>query len=402
MRGGWPILAATETTDLNHETREAARGLLARVDLPTGESPGLPADAYHGDAFFRLERQRLFAHQWFALGLAGDVPNPGDILPVSSASGRPLLMVRGEDGNLRVFHNYCRHRGMRLVDETRSGQQRIVCPYHAWCYDLSGALVRRPHYGGFGIHEHDPRDGPGLDPVRSAVWNQVVFVNLDPEAPDFEQAIAPLDRRWAYYDFSRLVHGASLSFEVPANWKLAVENFIDIYHVPYVHPALNSYLPMQEHYFVKEGEHVVGQGSAAYAPRDEGAGRLPEFPDLNAEQAATIEALSVFPNLLVTVFSDNLRFILIEPTGPGTCRERVEIFFAGEAALAPALAAERETVVARFPAFNREDVDLVGRLQQSFESAAFERAHFSEFFDANVHHFQRMVAHACAPRAGDP
>ena len=163
-----------------------------------------------------------------------------------------------------------------------------------------------------------------------------------------------------------------------------------------MHPALNRYLPMDEHYFVKEGEHVVGQGSAAYAPRDEGVGRLPEFPDLDATQAATIEALSVFPNLLVTVFSDNLRFILITPTGPTSCRERVEIFFAGEAALAPALEREREAVVERFPAFNREDVDLVGRLQQSFESAAFERAHFSEFFDGNVHHFQRMVAHACA------
>ena len=71
------------------------------------------------------------------------------------------------------------------------------------------------------------------------------------------EVVGPLDRRWACYDFGRLVHGASLSFEVAANWKLAVENFIDIYHVPYVHPALNRYLPMDEHYFVKEGEYVV-------------------------------------------------------------------------------------------------------------------------------------------------
>ena len=380
---------------MNGEVSTSERDMLARVDLPTGLSPGLPADAYWSDEFFRRERRRLFARRWFALGLAADVPEPGDLLPVSSAAGRPLLMVRGEDGELRVFHNYCRHRGMRLVDEARNGERRIVCPYHAWCYDLSGTLVRRPHYGGFGMHEHQPAQGPGLEPVRSAVWNHVVFVNLDPAAPDFDEVVGPLDRRWACYDFRRLVHGASLSFEVPANWKLAVENFIDIYHVPYVHPGLNRYLPMDEHYFVKEGEYVVGQGSAAYAPRDEGTGRLPEFPDLDATQATTTEALSVFPNLLVTVFSDNLRFILVTPTGPSTCRERVEIFFAGEAALAPALAKERDKVVERFPVFNHEDVDLVGRLQQSFESAAFERAHFSEFFDGNVHHFQRMVAHAC-------
>ena len=382
--------------NVNNKVSASMYDLLARVDLPTVESPGLPARAYCDDAFFRLERQRLFAHHWFALGLARDVPEPGDIRPVSSAAGRPLLMVRGEDGALRVFHNYCRHRGMRLVDEATTGWQHIVCPYHAWCYDLSGALVRRPHYRGYGVHEHHPEQGPGLEPVRCAVWNQIVFVNLGPTAPGFEQVIGPLERRWAHYDFRRLVHGASLSFEVAANWKLAVENFIDIYHIPYVHPGLNRYLPMQEHYFVKEGEHVVGEGSAAYAPRDAGAGRLPEFPDLDDEQAATIEALSVFPNLLITVFSDNLRVILVEPTGPESCRERVEIFFAGEAALDPALAAERDAVVGRFPVFNREDVDIVERLQQNFASAAFERAHFSEFFDGNVHHFQRMVAHACA------
>ena len=374
----------------------SARDLLARVELPTRDAPGLPAHAYCSDAFLRLERQRLFARNWFALGLAGDVPNPGDILPVSSAAGRALLMVRGEDGRLRVFHNYCRHRGMRLVDEARTGQNRIVCPYHAWCYDLAGVVVRRPHYRGIGAHEHHPQDAPALDPVRSAVWNQVVFVNLDGAAPEFEEVVSPLTRRWAHYDFSRLVHGASLSFDVAANWKLAVENFIDIYHVPYVHPALNRYLPMDDHYFVREGDHVVGQGSAAYAPRDEAAGKLPRFEGLSPEQDTTIEALSVFPNLLVTVFNDNLRVILIEPTGPASCRERVEIFFVGEDALDPSRDAHRDVVVGRFPAFNREDVDLVTRLQASFESSAFERAHFSDFFDENVHHFQRMVARACA------
>ena len=370
--------------------------LLARVDLPTGQAPGLPPCAYRSDAFFRLERRRLFSRNWFALGFVDDVPEPGDLRPVASAAGPALLMARGPEGRVRVFHNYCRHRGMRLVAEPRSGQRHIVCPYHAWRYDLDGALIRRPHYRGFGAHEHRPENAPGLERVRSTVWNGVVFVNPDARAPDFEQVVGPLQRRWAHYDLGRLVHGASLSFDVSANWKLAVENFIDIYHLPSVHPGLNRYCAMRDHYFVREGDHVVGQGTAAYAPEDDAVGKLPVFPGLDAVQDTTTEALSVFPNLLITVFNDNLRMILIEPTGPRTCRERVEVFFVGEAALRPTLRPARERVVGRFPAFNREDLALVAGLQESIENAAFERAHFSAFFDANVHHFQRMVAHACA------
>ena len=370
--------------------------LLARVDRPAREAPGLPSCAYGSDAFFRLEQRRLFSRNWFAVGFVDDVPEPGDVHPVASAAGQGLVMVRGQDGRVRVFHNYCRHRGMRLVAEPKSGLRHIVCPYHAWCYDLDGALVRRPHYQGFGTHEHRPKDAPRLEAVRSTIWNRVVFVNPDARAPDFEQIIGPLQRRWAHYEFGRLVRGASLSFDVSANWKLAVENFIDIYHLPSVHPGLNRYCAMQDHYFVREGDHVVGQGTGAYAPEDDAAGKLPAFPHLDAVQNTTTEALSVFPNLLVTVFNDNLRMILVEPTGPATCRERVEVFFAGEAALRPGLRDARERVVGRFPAFNHEDLALVAGLQESLMSTAFEHAHFSAFFDEHVLHFQRMVAHACA------
>ena len=310
-----------------------------------------------------------------------------------SATGRPLLLVRDREQRLGVFHNYCRHRGMRLVDESIRGRANIICPYHAWCYDLDGRLLRIPHRYGFGQHGQEPKDIPGLNPVRSALWNGIVFVDLSGQAPAFETYIAPLARRWAHYDFSHLVPGASMSFDVDGNWKLAIENFIDIYHVPYVHPSLNEYINITEHEFIWEGEVVVGQGGGI-EPTDEGVGKLPVFPNLTLTQEATIEAISLFPNLLLTVFSDNLRAILVQPTGPGTCHERVEIFFVNEQALAPKLDKYRSIVAERFPAFNEEDVGVVGQLQTSFETSAFERAHFSGFFDVNVHRFQQLVARA--------
>ena len=313
-----------------------------------------------------------------------------------SAAGKFLLMTRGDDGELRVFHNYCRHRGMQLVADQTRGAKNIVCPYHAWCYELDGRLLRIPHRQGFGRHGVEPGDPTGLEQVRSVVWTGIVFVDLSGTAPDFSEFIAPLAKRWAHFDFSLLVPGTSMIFELQGNWKLAVENFIDIYHVPVVHPALNQYIDVTEHEFITEGEVVLGQGSETCLPTDTGAGKLPVFPDLTPSQINTIEAISLFPNLLLTVFGDNLRAILIEPTSPRSCRERVEIFFVGEQSLAPELDEFRAIVSARFPAFNKEDIGVVEQLQRNFETSAFEHAHFLEFFDDNVQRFQQRVARACA------
>ena len=378
-------------------TTEAIEALRVRerIEGPTDAAAGLPTAAYTSEEWQRLERSTLFARQWFALGFVHDVPNPGDARPVMSAAGRPLILARDGGGEIRVLHNYCRHRGMKLLDQPAEGLRNIVCPYHAWSYALDGRLQRVPHRHGIGRHENDPADLPGLETVRHEIWNGVVFVDLSGVAPALERSIGPLAARWSHYDFSQLVPGASLSFEVEGNWKLAIENFIDIYHVPYVHPSLNQYNAMKDHYFIREGDFVVGQGSREFVPTDAGAARLPTFPNLTADQVTTLEAISVFPNMLITVFADNLRIILVEPTGPGSCRERVEVFFVGEEALAPGLADPRQVVVERFPAFNREDMEVVRRLQVSFETSAFEQAHFSAFFDANVHQFQSMVGRAC-------
>jgi len=365
------------------------------AEVQTPPVLGLPASAYTTQEFMLLEQSRLFPHQWMAIGFAHDVPKPGDIQAVDSAAGKSLLMVRGEDSEIRVFHNFCRHRGMRLVADQTRGARNILCPYHAWCYGLDGKLIRIPHRHGFGTAGLEPGDPAGLERVRSVIWNGIVFANLSGTAPAFADFIAPLEKMWARFDFSLLVPGDSTTFELEGNWKLAIENFIDIYHVPFVHPALNEYIDITAHQFIQEGP-VLGQGSETSLPTDVAAGKLPYFPRLTQSQKNTIEAISLFPNLLLTVFGDNLRAILIEPTGPRSCRERVEIFFVGEESLAPELEEFRNIIAARFPAFNKEDIGVVEGLQRNFESSAFNYAHFLEFFDDNVKCFQQRVAKACA------
>ena len=179
--------------------------------------------------------------------------------------GIPMLMVRNAAGEIKVFQNVCRHRGMILVEKPVKLRGPITCPYHAWSYDLDGKLRRTPHVGGPDIDSHDSVktcDLP-LIRVRSHLWRDVIFVNVGVEAPPFEDAAAALIERWREFE-QPLVHtgaDSSISFTLDCNWKLAVENYCEAYHLPFVHPALNSYSHLEDHYNILDADGYAGQGT---------------------------------------------------------------------------------------------------------------------------------------------
>ena len=349
----------------------------------------LPADTYTSERFLDLERRTLFSKRWVCVGLVDDVPEPGDATP-GEVAGKSVILTRDATGAVHVLHNFCRHRGMKILAEPVRRRSCLVCPYHAWTYGLDGGLVRAPHFDGPGSHGSVPVEG--LARVRSAVWHRFVFVNLSGDAPEFADWIAPLERRWARYDLRTLRRAESRTLAIGSNWKLVVENFIDYYHLPYVHKDLNRYSAMEDHYSIREGDRFFGQGNARYAASDEAAGKLPTFPGLRDADQCVTEAICLFPNLLVTIFNDNLRIILVEPSGPASCRERVEVFVVGDAAAAPELAPLRRALLKRFESFNVEDIAIVERLQDAFTTTDFDGGRLSPAFDANIYHFHRLIA----------
>lgn len=353
------------------------------------EARCLPADAYTTEQFLDRERRTVFSNRWICIGLVDDVLEPGDATPLEIA-GKSVILTRDTIGAVHVLHNYCRHRGMKILTGKVRGRSRLVCPYHAWTYALDGRLVRAPHFDGPGRHGTAPVEG--LARVRSAVWHRFVFVNLSGDAPEFADHIAPLERRWGRYDLRTLRRAESRAYDLGSNWKLAVENFIDYYHLPYVHSGLNSYSAMEDHYPIREDGRFFGQGNARYAASDDATGKLPIFPGLGDAEQRVTEAICLFPNLLVTIFSDNLRIILVEPNGAGRCHERIEVFVVGEKAMAPELAPVRCALMQRFQSFNVEDIAIVERLQDAFATTAFDGGRLSPAFDANIRHFHGLIA----------
>jgi choline monooxygenase len=151
---------------------------LSKVSASVATANGLPNAHYIDPAVFEEEKHALLYSQWAGLAVGADVPEPGDAKPLEFL-GMPLLLIRDKDGDVRVFQNICRHRGMILVEEPRKIEGAIRCPYHSWCYSTKGNLVSTPHVGGPGHNTHAAikRDDLGLNEVRSHIWRDVVWIN---------------------------------------------------------------------------------------------------------------------------------------------------------------------------------------------------------------------------------
>lgn len=195
---------------------------------------------YTWQEMYDRETERIFRRRWLCVGLAAELPEPGSFLVVP-IEGESLLIVRDRDGEIRAFHNVCRHRGTRLCAEPSGAVGKyVVCPYHAWAYELSGGLAAAPNMDE--VEGFDPADYP-LHPVATHVWDGLVFVNLDRAATPFAEALPGLVTNLADWNLRDLVPVHKTEYEVEANWKLLCQNYSECYHCPSLHPVLNRLTP---------------------------------------------------------------------------------------------------------------------------------------------------------------
>jgi choline monooxygenase len=369
---------------------------LDAINRPTKDAVCLPNAAYTAPEFFEAERQKIFLAGWAFVAAGAELPGPGDVLPVTLA-GLPLLLVRGRDGGIKAFHNVCRHRGVQLMPDKAAGCTSLTCRYHGWTYALDGALIRTPHFSGAGKHETPGIDCArmGLQEVRCDVWHDLVFVNLAGTAPPLAKHLAPLARRWQRYDLSLLRHGGSCRFDIAANWKLAIENFLESYHLPFAHPSLNSASKMEEHYSMVE-DLYLGQGSRKYDSGKVGHAALPAFPGLGPVETKTAEYPTLLPNLMLGIHADYLFVFGVDPVTAERTRETFHFYYVGEAALAPALKPARDLIEGLWQRTNLEDIGVVEGMQIGRHSPGYVGGRFSPYHEATTHEFQRRIANAVA------
>ncbi len=367
---------------------------------PITKASGLPNSSYNDHNVFMQERDHVIATHWAGLEFVSRFPQKGHCRPIDFM-GLPLLLIQTLKGELKVFHNVCRHRGMKLVHEEKMIEGMIRCPYHSWTYNLDGELKGTPHIGGVGQHniEGFDKENYGLSVVRSHIFMNMVMINLDGNAPDFEEYTAPLLQRWntflgaqGYQEMITPADGTHLSLELDCNWKLAIENYCEAYHLPWVHPGLNSYSPLDVHYNIIINDNFSGQGTLNYTPTKIEGVSMPCFSQWPQEEIKKGEYISFYPNIMLGIQADHAFAIIITPLAHNKIREDLEIFYIGEEASTEKYQSSRAAQLEAWREVFSEDIFAVAGMQLGRESSGFDGGVFSPVLDTPTHHFHQWVA----------
>jgi phenylpropionate dioxygenase-like ring-hydroxylating dioxygenase large terminal subunit len=337
------------------------------VELARAET--LPAAWYHEPSVYARERERLFAREWLLFGHESQLPRPGDAL-AESVAGWPLFLVRGSDGAVRGFHNVCRHRAGPLVWDGAEHCKVLRCKYHGWVYELDGRLRSAPDFGD--AEGFDPAQ-LALEPVRVAAWRGLLFVNLGPGAPPLEEALAPFARAAAQVPLEAAKLCGAARHELACNWKTYVENYLEGYHVPYLHPSLHREID------VKGYRVEVGDGFALHFAPPRPSVREPVYEGFWAWLA---------PNAAINVYASGMSLERMLPTGPGTMRIEYLFFFrdTGETG-----AAEREAALAMCAQVTEEDRRICEAVQRNLRAGIYRSGRLSPRHENGVFAFQQRV-----------
>lgn len=362
---------------------------MARIPLERLEA-ALPAAWFHDPAHHERELEAFWYRRWVAVAREEEIAARGDWKTVTLGT-QSLLLLKGEEGELRAFHNVCRHRGSILCagEQGHFERGRIVCPYHAWTYGLSGELTATPRR--METPDFDRKAFP-LYAVPVRTWGGFVFVCIDGEPP-FEPP-AGLEN----YGFAGLRIGRRIVADVKANWKLLCENFSECFHCPPVHPELCRIVTAYRQAGAW-GLHEKYTTGPEYKPDAttltlDGTSRLPPFRGLTEAERKTLYRAEMHPpNLFLNVHPDYVNAHMMFPTGPESVRLVYDWLF--EAERLPLSEEDLAHYVALWDVTNRQDARNCEWQQRGLRARPFEHGWYvPQEFDA--HRFAQWVREGLA------
>ena len=338
----------------------------AKVRLPPKDAEPLPHWAYTSAVWYEREIERIFARSWNYLGHVSQLAAAGAYLTTTIA-GIPLIVVKGQDLEIRAFFNSCRHRGTKLL--TGDGHAKLIrCPYHAWAYDLAGNLVATP------LVEDDMTDRRaelGLHPARLDVLDGFMFVAFDANLPPVAKAMGSLSAEWSGYDTANLVSVRRKSWEVKANWKLWYENYNDSLHVPFVHPgtlARQKVTGRQRASNVEtDGDfiaHFTMHAGSRGLLEDDQAQALPRFAGLTGRYTEGTYYPCLLPATLFGLTIDCVWVFELYPTAPDRTTLVASSLFSREQVARPDFAEKSAAYFRRVDTIVPEDNAAVERQQE--------------------------------------
>jgi phenylpropionate dioxygenase-like ring-hydroxylating dioxygenase large terminal subunit len=296
---------------------------------------GLPPECYRDEGIFELERDGIFLREWICVGRADQIPQSGDYLTVTVV-GEPLIVVRGEDGGVRVLSGICQHRGMILTepwdgewgewfqdppDQKGNCGRAFRCPYHYWTYGLDGRLLGAPEMNKTPSFR---RDDISLPKLRTEIWEGFIFVNFDPDAVPLADRLAPVSALAANWSLGNMVtEDPAVLKKLPWNWKIMQENSMDVYHVDRLHFPRHAVLPGAGYrpITIDTGDAGIVAGHRAthkdFALSPIGRPLLPVIETLTEDERSLSYVICIPPSLLIILNSDSAFYRIVHPRGAG-------------------------------------------------------------------------------------
>lgn len=341
----------------------------------------IPSRCYTDPAFLAREEERVFGRTWQLVGRTDQVAEKGQFF--TAEIGPESIVVLRDEGQLRGFHNICLHRAGPVAHGCGK-RQTLQCRYHGWTYSLDGQLMRAPEMeGSSGFRASDFR----LLPVQVATFGPLVFANLDPDAPPLLHFLGDIPERAAKFDVGRMRWVMRKSWTIECNWKVYVDNYLEGYHIPVVHPSLNKeidygayrvephrYWSLQ-HAPLKPVLRTAESASRNYVPTEAG------------DQA---QYYWLFPNVMLNVYLGQMQTNVVLPRG----HDRCEVIFEWYSAAPPAnpeADPQWTKLVAFSDVIQDEDIEICVQVQKNLRSRAYDRGRYSASREVGVHHFHSLL-----------
>ena len=347
---------------------------------------------YTDPAILALEKTRIFHRSWQLVGTLSQPCGGRNGVPLTIADpetyfsfdlvGEPVVVVRDQAGVLRAFSNVCRHRAGPIAEG--AGCRKVLnCAYHGWTYTLDGRLIGTPEIDGL---EFFDRSTMGMVPLRCETWQQFIFVNFSKDGPSLVEYVGNIPQLAREFSFEGLALAERREYTVACNWKVYVDNYLEGYHIPIVHPGLMQEIDYPRYRCETFRYHSQQLGPVKPLKAGEGVERVYP-PGIGLEEALYFW---VFPNLMLNIYPDNVQTNLVVPLTHDKTLTIFEWYFhyanSAKVRQRAAKAIEFSHVV------QQEDMHICEAVQRGLQSAAYDRGRYSVKRENGVHHFHRLLA----------
>ncbi len=349
------------------------------IDAEISQAWSIPSRFYVDSDICVQENERIFARTWQVVGHREQISRPGDYF-TTELLGEPLLLVRGARNELRGFYNVCRHRAGPPAEGCGS-RKLFRCGYHGWTYALDGTLMSAPEFEG--QPGFDPKEFT-LTPVRAEEWSNLIFVNLDPDAAPLLKSLANLPQQADRFGFAAMKLFERRTYDMKCNWKTYVDNYLEGYHLPSVHPGLNRELDYNAYTVEPHARHVRQFSPIRGAQHGDATPRLYQ----EATEDLTTDYFWIFPNWMLNCYPDNISLNIVLPVSADRSTAIFEWYVPekdlGSAAARASVEFSHQTQI--------EDVGICETVQRNLHSRSYQRGRYSIKQEKGVHAFHRMYA----------